>query len=42
MPEAIAVILGMGLENYWNIHVTQYDNNDYQNVFTMNKIKYYT
>ena len=42
MPEAIAVILGMGLENYWNIHITQYVDNDYKNVFTMNKVKYYT
>jgi len=42
MPEAIAVILGMGLENYWNIHITQYADNDYKNVFTMSKIKYYT
>ena len=42
MPEAIAVILGMGLENYWNIHITQYSDNDYKNVFTMNRIKYYT
>jgi len=41
MPEAISIILGMALENYWNIKITQYENNDYKEVFTMNKIKYY-
>ncbi len=41
MPEAISIILGMALENYWNINITQYDNNDYKDVYTMNKIKYY-
>ena len=41
MPEALAVILGMGLENYWNIDITQYDDGDYKYIFTMNKIKFY-
>jgi len=41
MPESLSIIVGMALENYWNINITQYDDNDYKNVFTMNKIKYY-
>jgi len=42
MPEAISVILGMALENYWNINITQYENNDYKDVFTMNKAIFYS
>lgn len=41
MPEAIAVILGMGLENYWNINVFQYDDGGYKTVINLKKIKYY-
>lgn len=41
MPEAISVVLGMALENYWNIKITQYENNEYNKVFSMNDIRYY-
>jgi len=41
MPEAIAILLGMAIENYWNIDITQYSDMDYRYVYTMNKIKYY-
>jgi len=41
MPEAIAVVLGMALENYWNIEITQYDNGEYKNVYNIQKVKLY-
>jgi len=41
MPESLAITLGMALENYWNITITQYENEDYKEVYKMNKIKYY-
>ncbi|WNL30489.1 hypothetical protein [Aliarcobacter cryaerophilus] len=41
MPEGLAVILGMALENYWNIDITQFEQNDYKYVYTMNQIKYF-
>jgi len=41
MPEAVAIILGMALENYWQINVTQYDNEDYKQVIMLNTIKYH-
>jgi len=41
MPEAISIILGMALENYWNINITQYLKNDYLFVYKMNEIKYF-
>lgn len=41
MPEAISVILGMALENYWNIKITQYTNGSYPIIYSMNQIKYY-
>lgn len=42
MPEAVAIILGMALENYWNIVITQYDNNTYQEVINLKQIQYYS
>jgi len=41
MPEAIGVILGMALENYWNIDVYQFDCGAYKVVINLKKIKYY-
>jgi len=41
MPEAIGVILGMALENYWNIDVYQFDSGAYRVVINLKKIKYY-
>lgn len=42
MPEAISIILGMSMENYWNINITQYENNNYKTVFNMKNIKYFS
>ena len=41
MPEAIGVILGMALENYWNIDVYQFDAGAYKVVINLKQIKYY-
>lgn len=41
IPEAIAVILGMAFENYWNINVLQFDDSEYKHVINLKKIKYY-
>lgn len=43
MPEALSLVLGMAIENYWNLTITQYNHetNDYDNVYIMNKIKYF-
>jgi len=41
MPEAVALIVGMALENYWDITITQYDSDDYKNVINLNSINYY-
>jgi len=41
MPESIAITLGMALENYWDITITQYENSDYKEVYNMKDIKYY-
>lgn len=41
MPEAIAIVLGMAIENYWNIDILQYDDGDYKFLLNMQNIKYY-
>ncbi len=41
MPEAIGVMLGMALENYWDIDVCQYDQGSYRTVINLKNIKYY-
>lgn len=41
MPESLAIILGMGFGEYWNITITQYHNGLYPKQYTMNQIKYY-
>jgi len=41
MPEALAVVLGMGIGNYWPLTITQYDNGDYKVIMRTNEIKCY-
>jgi hypothetical protein len=41
MPEAVGVILGMALENYWYIDVYQFDRGHYRMVINLQEIKYY-
>lgn len=43
MPEALSLVLGMAVENYWNLTITQYNptTSDYDEMYTMNQIKYY-
>jgi len=41
MPEALAFLLGMAMENYWNIEITQYVNNDNVVLYNMQDIKFY-
>ncbi len=42
MPESLAIILGMAIENYWNLSITQYENNsEYRFVYNLKDIKYF-
>lgn len=43
MPESLALVIGMAVENYWNLTITQYNpkTSDYDEMYTMNQIKYY-
>lgn len=43
MPEALSLVLGMAVENYWNLTITQFNpkTSDYDELYTMNQIKYY-
>lgn len=42
MPTTIAFILGMSIQTYWNIELTQYNDGNYKTIIkTLNKIKYY-
>jgi len=41
MPEALAFLLGMAIENYWNIEITQYCDNDNIALYNMQDIKFY-
>jgi len=41
MPEALAFLLGMAIENYWNIEITQYFNNDNIPVYNMQDVQFY-
>ncbi len=41
MPEALAFIVGMAIENYWNIDITQYEVDGYKRVYNMQDVKYY-
>lgn len=44
MPVALAIILGIALQNYWNITLTQYDssNNTYRDLMKLNDLQFYT
>jgi hypothetical protein len=39
MPEALALIVGMAIGNYWNIQMTQYDNGEYRKIIKLNEVK---
>ena len=41
MPEAITLIVGKALENYWDINIRQFDNSGYKHVINLKQIKYY-
>jgi uncharacterized membrane protein len=43
MPESLSLVLGMAIENYWNLTITQYNpkTSDYDEMYTMNQIKYF-
>lgn len=41
MPEALSIILGMAMENYWNCEITQYDAQDYKLMYNMKNISFY-
>ncbi len=42
MPVAIAFLLGMSIQNYWNIELTHYEEGEYKTIIErLNKIKYY-
>ena len=44
MPESLSLVLGMAIENYWNLTITQYNpkTSDYDELYTMNQIKYFS
>lgn len=41
MPEALAIIVGMAIGNFWNIQMTQYDRCEYKNIIKLNEVKCY-
>lgn len=42
MPVTLGILLGMSIQNYWDIEITQYDHGDYKSVIEhLNSIKYY-
>ena len=42
MPISIALLLGMAIQNYWDVELTQYFEGEYKTVIKhLNKIKYY-
>ncbi len=42
MPTTIGILLGMSIQNYWDIALTQYSDGEYKTVVShLNKIKYY-
>ena len=44
MPESLSLVLGMAIENYWNLTITQYNpkTSDYDEIYTMNQIEYFS
>lgn len=43
MPEALSVALGMAIENYWNVQITQYNfkTGGYDSLYNMNQIEFF-
>ena len=42
MPTTVAIMLGMSVQNYWDITVTQFSDGEYKSVVKhLNEIKYY-
>ena len=42
MPTTVAIMLGMSIQNYWNIEITQFSDGEYKSVVkNLNEIKYY-
>ncbi len=41
MPEAMALLVGMAIENYWNIDITQYKDGDNPYIYNMKNVHYY-
>ena len=42
MPVTVAIMIGMSIQNYWDIELTQFDNGEYRSVIDrLNSIKYY-
>ena len=42
MPTTVAILLGMSIQNYWDIELTQYADGEYKSVVKhLNEIKYY-
>jgi hypothetical protein len=44
MPVALGIVLGIALQNYWNILLTNYDSpsNTYRDLIKLNQIQYYS
>jgi hypothetical protein len=41
MPEALAVLVGMSIGNYWNIQMTQFDEGEYKELIELGEVKCY-
>ena len=41
MPEALAVLVGMAIGNFWHTKITQFDSGEYNELIEMDKIKCY-
>jgi len=41
MPTSIGLMIGIAIQNYWKIMLTQYANGDYKNLIYTNEMKYY-
>jgi hypothetical protein len=42
MPTTIAIMIGMSIQNYWDIEITQFSDGEYKSVVKhLNDIKYY-
>ncbi len=42
MPTTVAILLGMSIQNYWDIELTQFGDGEYKSVIKhLNRIKYY-